>query len=48
MRIMWIENFMDGTFFGEEIIHNHKPNNYLKSLWYNVGFFDPNDPNIYK
>ena len=43
-----IENFMDGTFFGEEIIHNHKPNNYLKSLWYNVGFFDPNDPNIYK
>lgn len=27
-----IENIIDGTFFGEEIIYNHKPNNYLKSL----------------
>jgi hypothetical protein len=43
-----IENIMDGTFFGEEVIYNHKPNNYLKSLWHNVGFFDQNDPSIYK
>ena len=43
-----IENINDGTFFGEEIIYNHKPNNYLKSLWHNVGFFDMTNPNIYK
>jgi hypothetical protein len=43
-----INNIMDGTFFGEEIIYNHKPNNYLKSLWYNNGMFDMTNPNIYK
>ncbi len=43
-----IENIMDGTFFGKEVIYNHKPNNYLKSLFYNNGMFDMTNPNIYK
>lgn len=43
-----IRNIMDGTFFGEEIIYNHKPNNYLKSLWHNLGFYDMSDPDAYK
>jgi hypothetical protein len=43
-----IDNIMDGTFFSNEIIYNHKPNNYLKSLRHNVGFFDMTNPNIYK
>jgi hypothetical protein len=43
-----IKNVDDAGLIKEEIIFNHKPNNYLKSVWGNNGMFDMTNPNIYK
>jgi hypothetical protein len=42
-----LKNIEDGV-YGDISIINHKPGNYLKSLWGNNGMFDMTNPNIYK
>ena len=42
-----LKNIHDGG-YGNVSIVRHQPRNYLKSLQGNVGFFDMNNPNIYK
>lgn len=42
-----VKNVIDGK-FGDVVIVNQKPGNYLKSLYGNVGFFDQTNPNVYK
>ena len=41
-------NKIDDDGLGDVSIINHKPGNFLKSLQGNVGFFDMNNPNIFK
>lgn len=43
-----IKNVDDAGLIKEEMIFNHKPNNYLKSVWGNNGMFDMTNSNIYK
>lgn len=47
LRSITLQNIIDGG-LGDVTIVNSKPGNYLKSLVGNVGFFDINNPNIYK
>lgn len=47
LRSVTLQNIMDGG-LGDVTIVNNRPGNYLKSRVGNVGFFNMNNPNIYK
>lgn len=47
LRKITLKNILDGG-LGDVTIVNNRPGNYLKSRVGNVGFFNLNDPNIYK
>ena len=47
LRSVTLQNIIDGG-LGDVTIVNNRPGNYLKSRIGNVGFFNMNNPNIYK
>ena len=47
LRSVTLQNIIDGG-LGDVTIVNNRPGNYLKSRVGNVGFFNMNNPNIYK